>query len=181
MKRLTVGIMFLVLTPLLSSVPVLSQVGLGGRLALFTDSTYADTTIVDVAPGTLTVYVVHLGIASAAASQFSVRAHDGFTGVWVEETSPFSVTVGDSPNGIAIDYGGCKLTPILVLAITYQLLGTSAPCGYLAVEPHPGSMTGMIDVVTCTDPAYASGGTVGTECPLPTTESTWGRIKSLYR
>lgn len=181
MKTLMVGITFLVCTLHLGSVPVWGQFDLGGRLALFTDVTYSDTTIADATPGALTVYVVHLGIPSAAACQFSVKAHGGFTGVWLGETSPFPVTLGDSPNGIGVDYGGCKMTPILVLVITYQLFGTSTPCSYLAAEPHPDSVTGMIDVVTCTDPAYASGGTIVTGCPLATTSITWGGIKSLYR
>ena len=172
---------FFVLTLLAGYETASAQPSLGGKIALFTDASYTDSTLVDSAPGTLIVYVVHLGVPSAAACQFSVLSHGGFSGVWLYETSPLPVTLGASPDGIAIDYGGCKTTPILVLVITYQLFGTSAPCSYLALQPHPDSITGRIDVVTCTEPAFAAGGTIITNCTVSATDTTWGKVKSLYR
>jgi hypothetical protein len=106
-----------------------------------------------------------------------VTAHAGFTGVWLGEETRFWF-VGTSPAGITIQYQ-CKPTPVLVLTITYELFGTSEQCSYLRVEPHPedGAWANSCDE----EFLEWVGGTLTVNCSISTEETTWSRIKSLYR
>jgi len=59
-----------------------------GKLALFSDSTYTDSTLVDQAPGQFDVYVVHIDATEGiAGSQFRVAMSAGLTATYLGDQS----------------------------------------------------------------------------------------------
>ncbi len=166
------------LTTSVSNAP--AQLG-GGRVALYSDSLFTDSTYVDNVPAVLHVYVVHQDFIPAASGiQFRIERSAGFTGTWLSESSPFPVVVGDSQTGVAIAFGACKTAPVLLLDIMYFAHGTSGPCSYLASTAHPSSPSGKIEVSTCTVTVLAEPGRLRVNCTVPVEETTWGRVKALY-
>ena len=132
------------------------------------------------------VYVVHDHTFGAAlAAIFRITSSDGFTGVWLGETSPYS-TFGTSQAGIDVVYGSCIFQPTHLLTITYQTFGTSAACSYLESVPHPDRPEGYIVIADCA--AILLVGESGrltvnpdsTCTPVPVENRSWGSIKSLY-
>jgi hypothetical protein len=88
--------------------------------------------------------------------------------------------------------GECKTPPVLVCTMLFVASGTSQPCcDYVVVpnslpnEPYP------IEYIDCTfleQPASVGrkvtinpNPTCPCELPLQTEETTWGRVKALYR
>ena len=111
-------------------------------------------------------------------------------------------TVGDTQTGITICYGGCNGDPRVLLAtITYMQYGTSENCSQLLVLPHPDAET--VEETDCNFlpmPAYVHDFTLSAPAcgcspivvlpgaarafgcgPLGVEQSTWGKIKALYR
>ncbi len=115
-------------------------------------------------------------------------------------------TVGDTQNGMMVCYNSCVGSGNnMVAAVTYMRYGTSADCSQLMIVPYPGSET--VEEIDCNFQPRAlalqdflmlsAGGGAGCPCgglrydpgtpvtfdctPLPTEETTWGRIKALYR
>ena len=115
---------------------------------------------------------------------------------WVADNyAPWSA-IGSSPNGVAVAYGTCSLSPIVIGHSIYSA-PASVPCDYIQVVPHPTATSGAIESVDCTLPTpitYVTGGSILTIdpagghlcdpccgfCGLPTSDSSWGRIKRLY-
>jgi hypothetical protein len=77
-----------------------------------------------------------------------------------------------------------------VVRLTYQVVGTSAPCATLEVVPYPGEdylrawdCSGNAVEARTFGPLWVnyipSCGSLW--CVLATEETTWGRVKALYR
>lgn len=160
----------------------------GGSIGVFGDVGGTNCYINDAGPGLLSLYVVHVNVPGATASQFWAPTPACMAGAtYLSDSSPFAVVIGSSQTGVAIGYGGCFLGPIHVLTIQYFGAGTTAPCCYFDVKPDPGAASGQIEVVDCAENLiYATGqsGLVnadGTcECGVPTQDTTWGQMKALY-
>jgi hypothetical protein len=154
-----------------------------------------DCTIADVQAGAISVYVYHrspqfdLGVTGSA---FRLSPGGGFTGVFESVSyDPRYLVVGDITQGVAVSYGSClNDVNVLVAVATYQVFGTSAGCSYLEVLPFEDG--GVVETYSCDltmEPATGSEPLIvnyGTNCgPLwcvvGVQESTWGRIKALYR
>jgi hypothetical protein len=157
----------------------------GGILHLFSDAAFTQTTYADATPQAFTIYVVHSGVVGSPVSsvQFMVEATSGIAFTWLSETSPFAEVIGDSKTGIYIYYAACLgPDPGLVLQIQYFGIATSEPCSKLRVVPDPESVYGEIEVVTCNfEVVKATGGELLVNCPVPVEQTTWGKVKSLYR
>lgn len=152
-----------------------------GTIAIFSDATLTDPTLVDDVPRMVDIYIAHLDFGGVTGSEFRTEADAGFTGVWLSETSPWSpYVIGTSPTGVAIAYAQCVMSDIIVIKATYLLTGTSAPCSRLRVVPSPGH-----DLVVCSGCHFVDGpcgaGSLAVSCPVPVEETTWGRVKALYR
>ena len=157
---------------------------------LYANPSFNSTTAND-GLGTLTVYVVHdphaAQVATVSAS-FKISPSPGFTGVWLNDSTPLLTHFGTSPDGVDIVYnGGCAVvtSKTLVLTATYTVFGTSANCSFLEVTPHP--LYGIIYVQDCDFSSISADGgrlTINPDqtcSPLPVESVTWGRIKALYR
>ncbi|NIM22507.1 MAG: hypothetical protein GTO51_02380 [Candidatus Latescibacteria bacterium] len=137
------------------------------------------------------IFVVHVYTQGAMASQFMVDCTSwGANLVYLGETSPFVVRIGDAQTGVAIGYGACIPSPNLLLTIKYLGTGTSRPCSYCQVVPHPAAIPAEVLVVDCADPPNllaATGGDVVVNpdptcyCDIPVEETNWGCVKALYQ
>ena len=175
-------VLFLSLLSLVTSVSnAPAQLG-GGKVALYSDSLFTDSTYVDNVPSVLHVYVVHQDFfALPLGISFRIERSAGFTGTWLSESSPFTVVVGNSQTGVAISYGVCKTPPVLLLDIMYFAHGTSGPCSSLASTAHPPSPSGRIEVNTCMEGVLAEPGRLRVNCTVPVESTTWGQVKALYQ
>jgi len=97
------------------------------------------------------------------------------------------IAVGNLDTGMEVLYQECKVEGFFpIYRIDYQTFGTSTPCSFLQVGPHP--TYAAIRVTDCMggtiDQPYAAVAVVNPDAtcnPGPTASSTWGRVKALYR
>ena len=158
----------------------------GGALYLYSDADLTDSTYQDQSIGAFSVYVVHRGVTFDAAQgvRFAVQTSPGVTFAWLGENSPMPTVVGDSRTGISIGYGACLIPdPGLILEIRFLGIGTSEACSFLNVVPHPQASSGEIEVILCVglEAVSATGEKLLVNCPVPVEQTTWGKVKSLYR
>jgi hypothetical protein len=163
--------------------------GQAGAIGLYAEGTYTQCDYDDTASAIVTVYAVHKYTQGATASQWKVQAGGGFNCTYIGETPPFGV-IGDTQNGIAINYGTCITSDFLLVLIMYHCTGSNPACAYLEVVPDPSAPTGKIEVIDC-NLAKLTGvgsklfinndGTCGRPCGIATREANWGRVKALYR
>ena len=69
--------------------------------------------------------------------------------IWLFDTSPLPVVIGNSQTGVAIGFGACLEAPIHVLTINYFCQGLTPPCCEYPVLFDPNSVTGEIEWVDC--------------------------------
>ncbi len=155
-----------------------------GTVSLYADSNFTETTVVDTVPRVLRVYVVHKQPARAYYGiQFKVAESPGFTGTWVTEESPFVVAIGTSQTGISIAYGSCLAPPTHLLTMLYVLDGKSVADSYVEAQAHPGAEFSEIEAYLCAGMwDYPAGGRLEVKPNVvPIEETTWGRIKVIYK
>ena len=156
------------------------------KITLYSDTTFTDSTAVDSTAGVLNVYVVVEGIPAATLAMFRIASSPGFTGVWLSDDPKFPLVVGTSKDGIVIAFEACKATPIHILTITYAMDGTSAGGSYVAVVNHPDKTCAMVPDCTAIVPGCGlfsalKGHLLINSATVPIRDTTWGRIKALYR
>ena len=142
----------------------------------------------DNSGGFMIVYVLHMNSPGATAVQFALMV-EGAALTWVADLSAHDV-IGNSRDGVGIAFGGCVASPNLVIQATYT--GTSNPCDIIKVVPDPILNEPRDVLVTdCTVPIPVLQNTTGyasyindngsCSCGYPVEETTWGKVKSLYR
>lgn len=143
--------------------------------------------------GTAVVRISHSATMNVGASgaRFRIGTSAGFTGVLVSvEYAPGTlVWEGNVTDGILIYYD--RLCSYFVhfpmMELTYLLTGTSEPCSYITVLPHPDETSPLAG--TCTfdmvearvDPLWVNWDWSTCTPPVATEQTTWGRVKTLYR
>ena len=181
--------------------------GQAGYIGLFSDAahTNCNLTINDV-EGFKRVYVYHMLAAGTTASMFGIKT-TGLTGDIDNEcdmtgiTNQFTLVIGDpffeppydtDNAGVAYSYGSCITTGLIYLArINFYCMGITIPptCSMLEVVAAPDAPTGTIEVVGCADDKMIGNGfrmminpdgTCICGIVVPTQDSSWGKIKSLY-
>ncbi len=161
----------------------------GGLVGVFADASGVNCNIVDVTPGLLEVYVVHMNTSGAMASQFAAPKPSCMTGVsWLSDVMVFPVTIGNSQTGASVAYGVCLASPIHVLTIQFFSSGLSETCCMYQVVAAPGATSGEIEVVDCTTNLLFGSGLVSGVNPdascvcgaVRVEKSTWGKVKALY-
>jgi hypothetical protein len=147
--------------------------------------------IYDNVPGQIyNIYVFHMYATEVADAEFRVEQQAGANLAWLGDTGTLYPTMGTAPEGIMVLYWPfCLSSPLHILTITYQGTVSSADCSYLHVL---GIMEGVPPLAAGCDPYYpmtyeAGGGSLvinptdDCPCDVPVEETTWGRIKSLYK
>jgi hypothetical protein len=168
----------------LMSSPVLAQTE---SVGVFAD-TQALSCELTVPPLTLTdVYVIHRS-AGASGSQFKVELPAGVTAAGGGVGNPSFLVIGDPYVDLALAYTLCLSGEIVVWRVTL-FAGAAVPnCSYVSVVPAPTATGNVVISVDCNYaelPAYGGQGiisaTASCSCNVATQESTWGKVKSLYR
>ena len=162
-----------------------------GQIGVYADAAGAQCDIFYGNYGLTWFYIVHTATTGARGVRFSAPAPVCLAEAqWVYDQSPYTITAGDSQNGVTVSYGSCVSSPIHVLSIPYFSVGLGAPpCCLYPVLPDPGAASGQIEVVDCEGATVLAEGLVSTvngnaTCPcgiVPTASTTWGQIKALYR
>ena len=162
-----------------------------GTIGPFSDAAGTNCLLEDHSPGTLNVYVVHTTVpGGATAVQFAVTA-TGFTGTFLSATpAPGFLYLGDASD-YSVAFGGCYIGTFLVATFQYQGYGTSENCSSLNVSPAPTSPApGQVVSISCdccvdvlsTNPLVVNSTQECLACTANATEeSSWGRVKALYR
>lgn len=158
-----------------------------GVIAITADPQGTDCNLLDLQPGLLTYWVVHLRTSGATASQWAAPQPVCMIGViYIADSNQIGPAVGNSQTGISIGYGGCFASPITILSMVFFGYGLTPWCCYYAPTPHPG--TGLIEMVDCSQTLLVAGAQCAMVNPdqtclcaaTPTEKSTWGKVKALY-
>ena len=125
------------------------------------------------------------------AAAFRVVTGGGFTGVYVGETVPWEMWRGNTQDGLEVVLGQCEFPPRLLATVQYSTDGMSPSCAWLEVVGHPlyddaivvaDCNSGMHEIYTyCRLTVIRSWDDRRTCGLVPVEESTWGRVKALYR
>jgi hypothetical protein len=185
---------------LLAAVPLMAQPGYIGVYGDPAGATYLEDTFT----GLLVYYVVHVLTPGATAVQFAIPHPWCFTATYLSEAvTPPYIGIGNSQTGMAIAYGACVPSPIMILTLHYFSQGTTPNCCCLYIIPDPAANPKEIYVTDCSDPPNLligsgganlinrdqncmcdCGGCDSSVCinanPVPVEETTWGAIKMMY-
>ena len=171
----------------------LASAQIAGQIVIAADPNGLNCDIYDTAPGMLQVYVLHMFTPGASGCQFSVNDSE-VASDWVYLTELVTVpflSIGNARDGIAITYGGCSASPLMVLTLTYFGNGTAGSCSYLKIEADPTASPPGIYVVDCVYPVpnllTTTGGMAvvnpdgSCNCDVPAENTSWGQIKHIYK
>jgi len=168
------------------------------KITLYADAAGTDCSITDAAPGLVEVHIFHVGSTIRVGSQFSAPKPACWTqAIYLGEVlTPLSAYFGSTQTGLTVAHynagGPCLEPPIYIGTMTFWGMGAGQSCCEYPVLPAPSSVIpGSIVAFGC--PAFSStvidGGkaiineTEDCLCnpPLAVEETTWGRVKALYR
>jgi len=144
-----------------------------------------------ITPGVITsIYVLHVLDGTASASQFKVQDNSGLLNTGAA-TNPAFLAIGTWNNGISLAYTNCLGGPaITLITLSYLALSAPAPCLGLSIVPDPTEANGIVKIADCnyvelqaTSGRFFFNGDETCPCvePTATEQSTWGKVKSLYR
>ena len=161
-------------------------------LNIYGDAEHSSCLISDVAPGPITLYIFHENTPEAFWSMFRVAADGGFTGLLVSHSVPPGFFyLGDPMVDYSISYGGCRLGTFLIATLVFDGFGTSETCAHIWLDDAPSSyLPGELLTSGCSEelkipatngPAVVNYDDCPAWCITATEESSWGRIKALYR
>jgi len=159
-------------------------------IGLYADAQGTQCNIVDNATGLLPIYVVHVASVGAGGYAFSAPKPACMVGaIFLSDTDPFGMFLGNTQTGVVIPYGPCETGPIHVTTMNFFAFGTSEPCCSYPVLGHPDFDPTNPLVFDCANQAYLAQGLTATingnaTCPcgypVPLEETSWGRVKALY-
>lgn len=161
-----------------------------GYIGLFGDPNGENCFAFDTIPGLLNVYVVHMDSPGSSASQFAVDTSGAPYLTYLSDTSVFATTIGTSPAGVSIGYGGCLTSPIHILTLNFFATGISDPCSVLRVieDPTVGAILSVdceLALVEVTGRGLFINPNENCEncgdIPVGTEQNTWGSLKSIFR
>jgi hypothetical protein len=155
------------------------------HLKMYSDPALTQCVLADEAVGTATVHIAWIG-SGADWVRFRVAASSGFTGVWLSDSSPYTL-YGSSQTDLTVAFNACKGGTVPIVALDYQLFGTST-CSELAIAPPPGFLFAEFDDCDFAMYPLLNNGSLHVNCAGPfgcgtvaAEPTTWGRVKSLYR
>jgi hypothetical protein len=169
---------------LLAAAPAAAQVG---SIGVFSDAAGGDCNVVDVS-GVVTTYVVLVGSGGAAYVWFALAESVGLQMTYLNETVHQPLFLGSTRSGIQIGFGACRSGAVHLLTVRYSGTGTTESCETIRVVPHPERPSGRVEVMDCTQTVHSVGQGAalvrndgGCNCTTPVDDSSWGRVKALYR
>jgi hypothetical protein len=171
---------------------MISGAAMADHIGIYNDQVASGCTL--VAPGGFvpySIFVVHRFTVGATGSQFAVNDVSTQAATGFAALGGFLV-IGNLAD-LSLAYGACLTGPdIPAVQLNYFAVGNPSPCGLVEIIPAP-SGGGNIKYTDCNFaeiPAtggqfWFNSGTSCNDCDEPPTvateESTWGKVKSLYR
>jgi len=159
----------------------------GGRIGLYGDPYASDCSVNETAGQVYDVYVFHVNTLGSTGSQFSIPIPTCSQVIYAGESPAFDLVYGDSQNGIAITYGTCRSGTFRIMRIGYYAASLAEPCCEYPVLPDPREPAGILgadcnfDLYTMTASPLIINPNATCDCAVPVEDTSWGRIKSLYR
>jgi hypothetical protein len=160
-----------------------------GSVGIFADPAGMSCNLTDTAFGVKLYYVVHVLTTGASASQYRAVVPACMTGtgaMYLADTNPYPVTLGNSQTGVAVAYGGCLVGPINTQIIQVFAMGLTPPCCRWYVDGDP-VVSPQVQVSDCAFNVWPATGGQGIinpdgscQCNIPTQDTTWGQVKALY-
>jgi hypothetical protein len=166
----------------------------GGHIGLYPDIGYSQCNLVENVGAENVVYIVQDVGFEGKASQFKVDVN------WPTATDlgvdwGDNLTLGDITTGVAVSYPGCKPLPYLLGTWAWFSESAAPPCtSSLSVVPDPNETIfggTAIVVVDCGSNVWmAAGGDLAVNAdenchclwdPIANEETSWSRVKALYR
>ena len=183
MKKFVLTAMLLVLV--VAATPALAQEGLG----LYADAAGLSCSVTDLVDGAVKrIYVVHKNSAGASGSEFLVDASSTTLAQFASTVPAGMLSIGSSDTGISIAYQECKIGSFLVLTISFDAFGTTAPCSYVRMLPDPNAVPPVRIWADCNSLTHDFPGGVAIvnedvtcQCNVAIEQTTWGTIKAMYR
>jgi hypothetical protein len=162
-----------------------------GVIGLYPDGDAATRCVHDDHVGELRFYVVHnQSVRDAIYLRFRATKPECLAAVYLgDELGPGAIAVsGDSQAGVEVVLNGCVQMPGAghVLTIVYSATGqTPEDCYYYLEGPASGGWPeavdcGMVAYWIDRSPAIVNPSRPGL-CVLAAEESTWGKVKALYK
>ncbi len=135
----------------------------------------------------MTIYIVHQSAAGATASQFKYVNASGYS--LSASVLGGYLTIGDPLVDVTVAYGACLTGAWGVYAVNgFGFPVPGQTCGLVEVLPAPGKAAVIaVDCALVERPATAGKFRFNADAtcpciePVSTEESTWGKVKSLYR
>jgi hypothetical protein len=174
---IALGLLFCVTTSFAENLP--------GSICVYADEAGTDCNIVDDG-GLVQVHMLHVRTNGALASQFALDV-SATNWTHIGDLWSFYLSIGSSVGGVALAYEACLSGSIHLGMATF--FGSSAPpCTEISIVPDPGTPSGKIKAADCSEEIfYPTGGLAyinpdpTCQCSVPVSETTWGKVKSLYR
>lgn len=168
------------------------DVGPAGTLGVFSDLAGTACQVTDPLYANFYLYVLHYSATAANSSQFRIDVDPTLGAAsFNPSVAPGLLSLGNFTDGITITYVGCKTTfPLHIATIQWFGLGNSTECHWVRIAADPGSQTGKPEVVDCglnkfgldyTLTGYIANDGVDCSCSVSTQETSWSKIKSLYK
>ena len=176
-------VVFLSVAMLLAASMAFGQVG---SIGIFGDVYGTDCNLADNMPGLAAYYVVYVWHGGVTGAQFAAPQPACLAAAFLSFATVWPVNIGDQ-NGISIGMGQCAAPPTHLLTLQYFAQGLTGPCCYYPILPHPDATSGKVEGVDCTFlPTFPTAGVgiVNADqsclCDVPTQDTTWGQVKSLF-
>jgi hypothetical protein len=166
-------------------------------ITLYADAAGTDCSVSETIPGIVSVHIFHVGTGRRRSSFFTAPKPACWTGaVWAGDVFPPGMAfIGNTQVDFSVHYGAsCRDLPTFIGTINFFVTSTGPSCCEYPVLPMSNSeIPGSVFTADCSVPfssLYAIGGGKVTineteDCPcnppLAIEESTWGRVKALYR
>jgi hypothetical protein len=156
-------------------------------IGIFEDQAALDCEIADPGGGSVKmVYIVHLNESLGVfGSAWRLEWDPGMTMTYVSDDAGPLYKVGNAQDGASISYTQCTAGTFLIDSVTFLSYGTSSPCSYVRLGPHPTQGHTMIDCGFRYLPFVSGEAIVNADgtcsCFVRTELTTWGTIKALYR
>ena len=169
---------------------LLATAALADEISVWADTNGNTCTLNFVGPDLYNAYVVHKTVAGTTGSQFKVNNNTGWA--FAAQVMNGFLAIGDAYTDLSLAYGGCLAGPsIVVVQLTAAIFAAPASdCGIIEIVGAPGKTTilsvncNFAEVPALTGVFYL-GASASSDCycgvPFATEQSTWGKVKSLYR
>jgi hypothetical protein len=161
-----------------------------GGIGMYVDTpTYVDCDFLDTGNALVPIYCVAKYNAGSTASQWMMVTGGGWNCTYTGEIVAMPTSIGGTQTGISLGYGGCQVGDLLLVTVNFFCMGISPTCAYLEIIGDPSSGSNTVEVVDCAyvrfthcpgSKLYANPDVTCDVCGLPTHETSWGKIKTLY-